>query len=143
MDQYLTNSTKDFFETGNMQSLPDNSLIKKMSRNEFLEAIMIAGDKIDRLRFNHEMLHREKATGIFKVVPTMMELVNVIKRNQFARRLFQLVICTSVWRKLGKDDVAILLDIGFSEAASQIITNEVTHIRQTYSSKVVQTPKGL
>ena len=83
MDQYLTNSTKDFFEPGNMQSLPDNSLIKKMSRNEFLEAIMIAGDKIDRLRFNHEMLHREKATGIFKVVPTMMELVNVIKRNQF------------------------------------------------------------
>ena len=142
MDQYLTNSTKDFFEIGNMQSLPDNSLIKKMSREEFLEAMKLAGDRIDTLRYNNEMLKRERATGIFKMVPTMMELINLIKRNQFATRLVQLVMCTSVWQRLNKNDVAILLDIGFREAAAQIITNEVMHLRQTSSSQVVQTPKG-
>ena len=141
MDQYLTHSAKNFFEIGNMQSLPDNSLIKKMNSAEFLGAVIIACEKIERLQSNNEMLNRERLSGLFKASSNIVSLVNLIANNRFVARLFQLAMCTSVWRKLDKDDVSILLDIGFKEAATQIIENEVKHLHQTSSLTVVQTPK--
>lgn len=143
IQQYLINSSKNFLEAGKLHSLPDNSLIKKMSTRHFSEAVLIALDKIEMVWTDHEMLNHEQRACIFKTVPKMKNLCNLINSSPFNSRLFQLAMCTSAWRRLEKDDVAILLSIGFKEAASQIIEKEVNYLHQTTSFKAVQTPKGM
>lgn len=140
MDQYLYNSTRSLFDIGSMQTLPDHSLIKKMTREDFTSAIRKALDAIGNVTHGHELLRNCHNREVFKVCKDISSLLMKIAGYKFSSRLLQLALVTSVWRKLEKDDVAILLDLGFVEAATQIIEKEVKNLQQN-TTKVVEAPK--
>ncbi|XP_066912062.1 uncharacterized protein [Clytia hemisphaerica] len=141
MDDYLSNSTRTLFDMGSMQALPDHSLIKKMTRGDFTTAIRKAVDAIGNITHGHDLLRNCHNKEVFRVCKNISELLMKMAGFKFSSRLLQLALVTSVWRKLGKDDVAILLDLGFVEAAKHIVEKEVKNLQQN-TRKTVEAPKS-
>ena len=138
MEQYLMQQGTCLFASGNFHSLPDVNLISRMNGKEFNDALHMMCNAILKIQKGNNMIQDRKQ--VFRKCDDILSFMGSVTKCNFMSRMFQLGMCVSVWRRLGKDDLSILMEMGFREAAVEIIENEVKE-KQLISKKVAASPK--
>jgi len=126
------------FASGNFHSLPDVNLITRMNGKEFKDALSMMCEAILKIQKGNNMIKNSKQ--VFGKCDKILSFMKSVSSCNLMSRMFQLAMCVSVWRRLAKDDLSILMEMGFKEAAADIIEKEVKEQQHT-TKKVAASPK--
>lgn len=138
MEQYLMQQGSCLFASGNLHSLSDVNLISKMKGKEFNDALHLMCNAILKIKKGNNIIKNSRQ--VFEKCDKILSFMKTVTHCNLMSRMFQLAMCVSVWQRIGKDDLSILMEMGFKEAAAEIIEKEVKE-KQLTTKKVAASPK--